>query len=67
MAEPKVMEARLRQPELMGTGEVALRLRLSAERVRQLEAAGKLQAWRTGAGRRVFLRDDVERLAQERR
>lgn len=51
---------------LLGTTDVALKLGCSAERVRQLEGEGKLTAERTAGGRRIFLADDVERLAEER-
>ena len=51
---------------ILGTTDVALRLRCSTERVRQLEREGKLPAEKTPGGRRVFRSDDVERLAVER-
>jgi DNA-binding transcriptional MerR regulator len=51
---------------LLGTTDVALRLGCSAERVRQLEAEGKLTAERTASGQRIFFADDVEQFAQER-
>lgn len=52
---------------LLGTTDVALKLGCSAERVRQLEAEGKLTAERMASGQRVFFVDDVERLVSERR
>lgn len=51
---------------VLGTTDVALRLRCSAERVRQLERTGKLPAEKMPNGRRVFRTEDVERLAAER-
>lgn len=51
---------------LLGTTDVALRLGCSAERVRQLEAEGKLTAERTAGGMRIFRAEDVEHLAAER-
>lgn len=51
---------------LLGTTDVALRLGCSAQRVRQLERAGKLSAERMASGQRVFTVEDVERLATER-
>src|SRR5262245_27575633 len=50
----------------LGTTDTAMRLGCSAEYVRQLERAGKLPAEKMPNGRRVFLAEDVERLAQER-
>jgi DNA-binding transcriptional MerR regulator len=51
---------------ILGTTDVALRLGISAERVRQLEAQGKLHAQRTVRGVRLFDGEEVERFAQER-
>jgi len=45
---------------------VARLLRISEVRVRQLEREGKLPATRTSTGQRIFLREDVLRLARER-
>lgn len=50
----------------LGTTDVALRLRCSTERVRQLEREGKLPAEKTPNGRRIFKATDVENLAAER-
>lgn len=50
----------------LGTTDVAMRLGCSAERVRQLERAGKLLAEKMPSGQRVFRAEDVERLAIER-
>lgn len=50
----------------LGTTDVALLFRCSDARIRQLEIEGKLKAERTAGGRRIFHRDEVERLAQER-
>lgn len=51
---------------LLTTADAARALRLSAERVRQLERAGVLRAYRTVGGLRIYLASDVERLAAER-
>lgn len=51
---------------ILGTTDVALRLGCSAERVRQLEREGKLQAEKMPRGTRVFRAEDVERLVAER-
>ena len=51
---------------ILGTIDVALRLGCSAERVRQLERAGRLRAEKTPGGRRVFRGEDVDRLLEER-
>jgi excisionase family DNA binding protein len=48
------------------TGEAAKVLKVSADRVRQLEAEGTLQAVRTASGVRLFERSAVEKLAAER-
>lgn len=50
----------------MGTTDVAFKLHCSPERVRQLEAEGKITAERTVSGKRIFRSEDVERLVQER-
>jgi DNA-binding transcriptional MerR regulator len=50
----------------LGSTDVALILRCSPERVRQLEMEGKLCAEKTVGGRRIFKSEDVDRLAQER-
>jgi excisionase family DNA binding protein len=51
---------------ILGTTDAAFRLGCSAERVRQLERAGKLPAEKTLGGQRIFKTEDVERLAAER-
>jgi excisionase family DNA binding protein len=51
---------------LLSTGEVALRLRLSSEYVRTLANAGRLPVRVTAGGRRLFDRRDVEKLAAKR-
>lgn len=51
---------------ILGTTDVALLLRCSTERVRQLEREGKLPAEKLPSGQRVFHLEDVERLAEER-
>jgi len=48
------------------TGDVARRLGVTSERVRQLERQGVLKAERTVSGLRIFNASDVERLARER-
>ncbi|MBI2526598.1 MAG: MerR family DNA-binding transcriptional regulator [Candidatus Rokubacteria bacterium] len=50
----------------MTAGEAGQLLQVSAERVRQLERAGLLHAFRTARGYRIFLLEDVERLAAAR-
>ncbi|MEN3331124.1 MAG: hypothetical protein V7641_489 [Blastocatellia bacterium] len=50
----------------LGTTDTALRLGVSAERVRQLEREGRLAAEKTPKGRRIFRVEDVEQLAVER-
>jgi DNA-binding transcriptional MerR regulator len=52
--------------DILGTTDVALLLRCSTERVRQLEREGKLPAEKMPSGQRVFRAEDVERLAAER-
>ena len=54
------------QAILMDTAEVAARLNLTPERIRQLSNAGSLPAERTGSGRRVFHLADVERFELNR-
>jgi excisionase family DNA binding protein len=53
--------------ELLTVGDAALLLGLSPDMVRVLHRQGRLQAYRTPRGVRLFKRKDVERLAQERR
>lgn len=48
------------------TGDVALRLKISAVYVRQLADEGKLQSVRTASGYRLFKIEDVEKMAAER-
>ena len=52
--------------ELWTSGNAARALGVSAERIRQLEKLGRLPARKTAGGIRIFLRQDVERLAAER-
>ena len=56
----------MQQDELQLAGEAAQTLGLSAERVRQLGAAGRLTVLRTQKGTRLFLRAEVEALAVQR-
>jgi DNA-binding transcriptional MerR regulator len=51
---------------LLQTRDVALRLGLSVEMVRQLERSGTLPAEKTLRGHRLFRVVDVERVAAER-
>jgi len=51
--------------ELLSSGEVARRLGISAERVRQFAQAGRLPYVRTPLGR-LYRSADVERLLAER-
>jgi DNA-binding transcriptional MerR regulator len=39
----------------------------SAENIRVLERAGKLKALKTAGGVRLFAREDIDRLAQQRK
>jgi hypothetical protein len=52
--------------EFLMVGDAARELNCSTDRVRQLERQGRLPAFRTLSGRRLFLRDHVRRLAKER-
>jgi excisionase family DNA binding protein len=51
---------------LLLTSEAARVLGVTPDTVRRLERLGKLPAKKTARGVRLFARDDVERLAQER-
>jgi len=50
---------------LRTTGDVARQLRLSPDRIRQLEREGKLSAQKTLSGVRLFKASDVDRFAKE--
>jgi excisionase family DNA binding protein len=50
---------------LMSPKEAALQLGISTERLRQLARAGRIDYLETPLGR-LFLRDDVERLRNQR-
>ena len=52
--------------DLLSVGDAAAILRLSPDMVRVLHRKGRLPAFRTPRGLRLFLRSDVERLARER-
>jgi excisionase family DNA binding protein len=54
------------EQQLMTTDDAARRLNISTVYVRKLESSGKLKAMRTISGKRIFLADEVERLAVER-
>jgi excisionase family DNA binding protein len=62
------MPPRSRSPELelLSVGDAAVILGLSPDMVRVLHRQGRLQAFRTPRGVRLFRRSDVERLARER-
>lgn len=51
--------------ELLTTGGAAKWLALSADRIRQLEREGKLQAQKAQNGQRLFRVCDVDRYARE--
>jgi len=53
--------------ELLLAGDAAKRLGLSSDMVRVLERRGKLRAFRTPAGVRLFRARDIEALAERRR
>ncbi len=53
--------------ELLTTGGAAKQLSLSADRIRQLQREGKLQAQKTQNGQRLFRACDVDRYAREMR
>lgn len=57
-----------RKPELdlLAVGDAAVILNLSPDMVRVLERQGRLRAYRTPRGMRLFLRSDVEKLARSR-
>jgi DNA-binding transcriptional MerR regulator len=50
----------------LGVTDTAVRLGVSASRVRQLEDEGILPAERLPSGQRIFLAEDVDRVAQQR-
>ena len=51
---------------LYATGDIAKEIRRSTERVRQLEAAGKIHAaFRTPCGQRLFELTELNRLKKE--
>jgi excisionase family DNA binding protein len=53
--------------ELLIASEAAKLLDCTAANIRALERAGKLPALRTESGVRIFRREDVDRLAVERK
>lgn len=55
-----------RDLELLTVGDAAVLLGLSPDMVRVLHRQGRLQAYLTPRGLRLFKRQDVERLADER-
>jgi excisionase family DNA binding protein len=52
--------------ELLSVGDAATILGISPDMVRVLHRQGRIQAFRTPRGMRLFRRADVERLARER-
>ena len=52
--------------ELLSVGDAAAILKLSPDMVRVLERQGRLRAYRTPRGMRLFLKSDVEQLARAR-
>ena len=52
--------------DLLSVGDAALILRLSPDMVRVLHRKGRLPAFLTPRGVRLFLRSDVEQLARKR-
>lgn len=52
--------------ELLSVGDAAAILKLSPDMVRVLERQGRLRAYRTPRGMRLFLKSDVEQLARVR-
>lgn len=52
--------------ELLTIGEAAKILRLSTQRVRQLDSSGVLPARRTAGGVRIFNRTEVEHFLRQR-
>jgi predicted site-specific integrase-resolvase len=52
---------------LLTSGAVARHLRISRERVRQLECDGRLRAVRDSTGRRLFTETEVRRVSNARR
>jgi DNA-binding transcriptional MerR regulator len=51
---------------VLTTGDVARRLDVSPERVRQLERAGVLTAIKTAGGFRIYSAVDVEKVRRQR-
>lgn len=52
--------------DFLMTSDVARELKVSAQRVIQLDHEGKLRAIRAANGTRLFRREDIERLKAER-
>lgn len=50
---------------LLTVGDVARRLRMMPDAVRELERRGRLKAFRTEGGMRLFRESDVERFARD--
>ncbi len=59
--------ARIPELDLLSVGDAATILGLSPDMVRVLHRQGRLPAFRTPRGVRLFRRSDVEELARERK
>jgi excisionase family DNA binding protein len=62
-----VRQATVQEAKLLTTGDVALRLGVHISTVQLWERSGRIRAQRTAGGIRLFMREDVERLARERK
>ena len=54
------------EAELLTTGAVSRRLNISESTVRQYDRDGRLRSVRSSANQRLFRREDVEHLAEDR-
>ena len=52
--------------QILTTGEAARFLEMSDDNVRLLEKAGKLKAFKTATGQRIFLRSEIEKFSEGR-
>jgi len=55
----------MKEIEILTTSDAAKVLNRSVDCVRDYEREGKLPAWKTRSGQRLFKASDVERLAQQ--
>jgi DNA-binding transcriptional MerR regulator len=62
-----MIHGRMQDPHFLTTTDAARMIGVASETVRQWENIGKLQAFRTASGVRLFARADVERVAREYR